>query len=117
MKAKYQLSAVLFLVFLFASCKKEEIIRNPESPTAALPLTKKYSSKVATEWIALQLRLTQTTPGFGPGVTGRAFAYTGLALYESVVPGIPSYQSFAAHSGVLHVGRDLAQDHKEIIRQ
>ena len=45
-------------------------------------------------WINLQQNLSKTTPGFGPGVTARAFGYCGLALYESVLPGMPSYQSY-----------------------
>ena len=54
-----------------------------------------YSAKVATEWFQLALTLTQQTPGFSPPVASRALAYLSLALYESVVPGIPGQQSLA----------------------
>ncbi len=54
-----------------------------------------FSSGVATEWFSLALLLTQQTPGFSPPVASRALAYVGLALYESVVPGMPQYQSLA----------------------
>ena len=54
-----------------------------------------FSSGVATEWFSLALLLTQQTPGFSPPVASRALAYVGLALYESVVPGMPQHQSLA----------------------
>ncbi len=54
-----------------------------------------FTSGVATEWFSLALLLTQQTPGFSPPVASRALAYLGLALYESVVPGMPRHQSLA----------------------
>ncbi|SHG56782.1 hypothetical protein SAMN04488109_0863 [Chryseolinea serpens] len=63
------------------------------------PAAKKYSSTVATTWINLQQKLTKTTAGYSPGVTGRAFAYTGLSLYESIVPGMPGYRSILPFVG------------------
>jgi membrane-associated phospholipid phosphatase len=54
-----------------------------------------YSAAVATEWTSLALSLTQQTPGFSPPVASRAFGYLGLALYESIVPGMPGYTSLA----------------------
>ena len=54
-----------------------------------------YSSGVVYDWFYLSFQLTQQTPGFSPPVAARAFAYMSLALYESVVPGMPGYQSLA----------------------
>ena len=54
-----------------------------------------FTDGVATEWFSLALLLTQQTPGFSPPVASRALAYLGLALYESVVPGMPQHQSLA----------------------
>ena len=62
--------------------------------SAARPATA-YSAQVATEWYRLALQLTQQTPGFSPPVAARALGYIGLTLYESVVPGMPGYQSLA----------------------
>jgi hypothetical protein len=62
--------------------------------TAMRPATA-YSAAVATEWFQLALLLTQQTPGFSPPVAARAFGYLGLALYESVVPGLPQHLSLA----------------------
>lgn len=54
-----------------------------------------YGAGVATEWFALALQIVQQTPGFSPPVASRALAYLGIALYESVVPGLPQPQSLA----------------------
>lgn len=62
-------------------------------------LTKKYSDEVATAWFDLLADLTKTTFYFPPQ-SARLFAYSGLSLYESVLPGMPSYQSvFSQVSG------------------
>jgi membrane-associated phospholipid phosphatase len=65
------------------------------APTASAPPPSSYSSNVAIEWFQLALTLTQQTPGFSPPVASRAFAYLGLALYESTVPGMPDRRSLA----------------------
>lgn len=51
-----------------------------------------YPADVVTSWMALQLKLGRAMP---PPVTVRRFAYTGVALYESIVPGLAGYQSIA----------------------
>ena len=65
-----------------------------QTGTAARPASA-YSAAVATEWFQLSLLLTQQTPGFSPPVAARAFAYLGLALYESIAPGMPNNISLA----------------------
>jgi membrane-associated phospholipid phosphatase len=55
----------------------------------------KYSANVAIEWFQLDLQLIQQTPGFSPPVAARALGYLGLALYESVAPGMPAQRSLA----------------------
>lgn len=49
-----------------------------------------FSSKFVRDYFRLQLQMVKTTPGFSPPVASRAFGYSGLALYEGVVNGIPS---------------------------
>jgi hypothetical protein len=44
----------------------------------------------------MQQKLFAGTPGLLPHVTGRTYAYVGLTLYESIVPGMPGYQSLAS---------------------
>jgi hypothetical protein len=55
-----------------------------------------FNAEVAVAWFDLQLHLAKETAGFSPPVAARAFAYAGVALYESVVSGIPSHQSLAS---------------------
>lgn len=81
----FSISAYLILNLL-AACK--ETTPAPIKPTDA------HSSDVAVTWLAMQLKLTQTTPG-NPVVFTRLFAYASIALYESVVPGLPAYNSLA----------------------
>ena len=57
---------------------------------------KKYPADVAVAWINLQQDLVKTTPGFDPLVAARSFSFSGLALYESVVKGMPGYHSVAS---------------------
>jgi membrane-associated phospholipid phosphatase len=54
-----------------------------------------YSANVPIDWIQLNLQLAQQTPGFSPPIAARAYAYVSLALYESVVPGMPAHRSLA----------------------
>ncbi len=49
-----------------------------------------FSSEIPNKYIGFVLKLTQETPGFTPPVASRAYGYTGLAFYESIVEGIPS---------------------------
>ena len=54
------------------------------------------SPDVAVAWIKMQQKLFLGTPGLFPHVTGRTYAYVGLTMYESIVPGMPGYQSLAS---------------------
>ena len=58
-------------------------------------------AEVAFAWFDLQLQLAQTTPGFSPPVVSRAFAYTGVTLYEALVPGAEQYQTLAGQLNAL----------------
>ena len=68
---------------------------DPDQPAPAAPATATYSADVATKWADLELRLIKTGTGFTPPVASRALGYTGVALYEAVVPGMATYQSLA----------------------
>ena len=55
-----------------------------------------YSSEVAFKWIDMQLELMRTSSPFIGGLPpSRVFAYTGIALYEAVAPGMPAYQTLS----------------------
>ena len=100
------LVAIIFSVVLF-SCQKE-INKQPnpleEIATAAnqdhghLKQTKTFSLEVLQKWLALKYRILltpqeqSTTGGF---LVARFYAALGISLYESVVPGMPAYQSLS----------------------
>ena len=75
------------ILFVFTSCKRNDF---PGTPV------KKYPTDVAIAWVKMQQKLFVGTPGLLPHVTGRTYAYVGLTLYESIVPGMQSYQSIAS---------------------
>ena len=54
---------------------------------------KKYSGDLAVKWMRLQMSISRATPGFN---STRAFGYSGLSLYESLVEGMPGYKSVAS---------------------
>ena len=54
------------------------------------------SSEVAFKWVGMQLELMRTSSPFIGGLPpSRPFAYTGIALYEAMVPGMPGYQTLS----------------------
>lgn len=99
MKSKNSLRNYLYLLlsgfFIIISCKKETGDLEVEDGHGHLHQTKSYSSEVAQKWHDFQLTLLRLPAGPNPyGMNGnRYFAYLGVALYESVVPGMPGYQS------------------------
>ena len=96
----------LFTLLFFSSCQKE--INHPpqqqEIATAAnsnsehghLQQTKTFSSEVVIKWMDMQLELLRTTVPAAGQQSARHIAYSGVALYESVQPGMPAYQSIAS---------------------
>ena len=105
---KQLLDAVIVLssaLFFFVSCQKETekpLKASEEFATAAnngdrghLKQTKTFSCEAALKWQDMQLRILRLPLGVNPyGLNGvRNFAYCGVALYESVLPGMPAYQS------------------------
>ena len=61
----------------------------PNAPPSA------YSMDVPLAYYNLSFTLSKRTGGITPPVQGRIFAYMGLALYESVVSGMPHNRSIA----------------------
>jgi len=79
------------------SCKKDEKTNRPDDDKTQghLKRTKTFSSDVVVSWIDMQLAMLKIPlpAGTGSQATDRCQAYCGIALYESVVPGMPAYQS------------------------
>ncbi len=95
MKSLSKISIVLTIIsiFIFFSCQKQN---DQPSDNNNLKQTNSYSSEVAYKWIDLQLRFfrTNATP-IGGLPPQRYYAYSAIALYESVVPGMPAHQSLS----------------------
>jgi hypothetical protein len=83
------LSGVLLMSALLTACLKD-------TPTV-FPQTEDYNSEIACRWFDEFRALTKVCPGFSPPVASRAFGYAGVALYESVVPGMPVHRSLKGH--------------------
>src|SRR5689334_9798985 len=101
----YSVSLLLVLVFIFSIQKetrsdgknkdKKHISADAINVNRSME-TNAYSPDAALQWIDLQLELMRTSSPFIGGLPpSRVFAYTGIALYESVVPGMPAYQSLS----------------------
>ena len=88
---------------IFVSCQKdlqrpkqqpEDIAANANSRHGHLQQTKEYSSDVLFRWIDFQLTIYRGTGVAGP-TAARLLGFTGLGVYESVVQGMPAYQSLS----------------------
>jgi hypothetical protein len=124
MKQK-SLSAALLLapvILLTFSCQRQidKPVTQEEISTASknsnghghLIQTNKYSSDVVIKWMDMQVRLMRTATGIPNVAFTRHYAYTGIVLYEAVVPGMPAYQSLEDQlnglSGLPHTERGFA---------
>ena len=82
---------LLALITLFnLSCKKQDNTSFNEAGQ-----TKAFSSEVPIKWLDMQLNLLRVplAAGTASQASERAIAYCGIALYEAVVPGMPSNRS------------------------
>ena len=93
-------------LILFSACQKEREINYPQNQEEVaavannnshghLQQTKNFPATGALKWQDLQNKILRTPTNANPfGRHGhRWFAYCGIALYESVVGGMPAYQS------------------------
>jgi hypothetical protein len=99
------ITAVL-VVFLFSCEKNIDKPASQEQMTLAakqnkdhghLKQSKTFSSDVVVSWLNMQLQMVKVPMPAGTAgqATDRCQAYCGIALYESVVPGMPAYQSLS----------------------
>jgi hypothetical protein len=94
---------LLTCIIILAGCQKETQTSDQTSDLQSaadkthghLTQTKTFTSDVAIAWINMQLRLMRTATGIPNNAFVRPYAYTGIALYEAVEPGMPAYQSLA----------------------
>ena len=89
-------------IFIFSACQKqidqpskqEEIVAKANNNIQGhLKQTNTYASDIVVKWMDMQLRLMRTATGIPNNAFTRPYVYSGIALYESVAPGMPAYQS------------------------
>jgi len=93
---------MLLVVITFGACRKHDMTSSEkmiaaegrnEKVNGHLHQTKTFSSDVVKRWLSLQVSLLYSPPASYGINAGRYMAYSGVALYEAVVPGMPAYQS------------------------
>ena len=111
MKSVTKSLSYFLLLSFFISCQKN-IEKQPAQKEIAsgvnqnkghghLQQTKTFSADVIIRWLNMQLDMLRVP--LAPGSTGsqaanRAMAYCGIATYESVVPGMPAYQTLSGQN-------------------
>ena len=94
MKKVYrQFTFLVVTAVLFTACQKIDWPHH-WGDNDHVKQTDDFSSDVAQKWIQMQLRVIQSAPAL-PVLNGIFMGYAGLTLYESVVPGMPGFQSLA----------------------
>jgi hypothetical protein len=63
----------------------------------ARPLVRDFGIDIPAAYYNLSLAFTIRTGGFTPPVQARTYGYTGVALYEALVGGMPDHRSIASH--------------------
>jgi hypothetical protein len=87
---KKTLFFTFFVVLFFPSFIEKENI-------SVQPKTRNFSGEFLFKWIDLHLEMIKYVQGYTPPVASRTIGYNYLALYESVVPGMPEYKSLNYH--------------------
>ena len=112
MRKKILYAGLLFAAVSFfnLSCQKETrepIVQEEKNQDETLAarngqhghskLTKTFSADLVVKWLNMQLDMLRVplAAGTGSQAADRAQAYCGIALYESVLPGMPDYQSLS----------------------
>ncbi|MGE5355918.1 MAG: phosphatase PAP2 family protein [Deltaproteobacteria bacterium] len=95
----------LGFVFFLNSCTDETV------DTVSSELAKTYDASVVLAWNDLLVDIDRYSPGYRPPAAARMMAYTGLAAYESIVPGMPEYNSLENNYSGLNL--PLLEEEKE----
>lgn len=90
----------LVVILGVLSCRKSDLpneaLKATKDKPGHLKQTNTYSSEVAIRWMDMQVKQIRAYPGIiGNVAYARHYAYCGIALYESVVEGMPAWQSIA----------------------
>lgn len=81
---------LILVTFTFNSCTEDQQLSQKI-------YTKDFNADVPLKWNELIIQIDRYATGFRPPAAARMFAYTGMAVYESVVPGMPDNNSLAGN--------------------
>jgi membrane-associated phospholipid phosphatase len=84
------------LVLLMASCRRDEVLE-------PVVTADRFDSEVYHAWNEAFLEIDRFAPGYRPPAAARMLAYTGLAAYEAIVPGMPGYRTLQANFSGLNI--------------
>ena len=95
LQSRVCLPLLITCLLVVISCQKIDWPDHfPNEDHGHLIQTKFYSSEVAQKWQDLQLKILRLPASNPYSLNGiRYYAYCGIALYESVVPGMPAYKT------------------------
>lgn len=96
MKKIYLLIGLCLLIF--ASCRKNDPLEIELSNKA-----ENLNADVAQKWYQLTLQLIKNGKGFTPPIAARALGYTGITLYQSILPGLPNHHSLSGQLNGLKI--------------
>lgn len=85
----------LCLIMMTYSCDKDTTSTVDDAIDPKFSNADQLSSEIATDWLNVSLDLTQKLPGYFPCNSAKAYAYTNLAVYEAIAPGMKEYVSLA----------------------
>jgi PAP2 superfamily len=86
---------LLATIIILASCEKIDW-RSHDGKKDPSKKTKTYSSEIVQAWINFDLRLLRTNPAIlNNFIMVQHWAYSSIALYEALLPGMPAYQTLA----------------------
>lgn len=97
---------VLFGVLLMASCSKEV----PTVNSSSLDLA---DNALVREWYDLSLQLIPKCNGYSEPIAARSLTYVSYAMYESLIHGLPSYNSLQLRADGLKTTLPQADPQKE----
>lgn len=85
---------IIITMLFFIACEKKSGEEEPPGKGHSKQ-TKTYSADVAIKWLNMELNMFRLPLPAGTSAPSadRALAYAGIALYESVVPGMPAHRS------------------------
>jgi hypothetical protein len=93
MKNKFSSVIIALFILVLQACKKDDTDINPVYEKKESLAVTSLDAAFLTDWQKVHLDLIKTTAGYMPPVAARSLAYTSLAAYECLVPGMSEYKS------------------------